>query len=843
MRGGAFFNMKLQPTVQKPPSLTPLVVFSIGGEKPPRPFVAQHDATSDNLEAAAAAMTDMASALHAHHRGIGGRVERDGGHQSSTSPGAVDRGLKNTTSPHPAPLSSSSEARMASPPLPTSKQRNLRIDSSVPSPFGRSDALVVSDTYLTTSFGGVAAFYSLRLGQPCASAVVVHLLLPQTHGDTGSGMNCIKLSSDRIFFAPESFAEPQLVRVDCVDDRAATTVIAHKVYSLDKTYDRVHAPNVVVKTVRYAGGGSFLSFGGQMTKRQAAALGGSQMPTRLDLLVAATGGGNAHAGSGSALSSLSSDTLLSDSSSSTLVGAASSPANASGQAQPPWYASHMASGHHFSLVVVSLPQTDVLLSWGTNANGELGNGATAAVTEPQPVVLTAMKRLQPGEYLRVAQIACGKHHAAVITRSAHLFTWGNNKYGQLGHGDFTSRLAPQEVNFTLTTLAVTSSAHRALRVKHAVERGGTNVTHVCCGAYHTLFVTHQQQILGMGYNQAGQLGSGHRLQQYKGWCSCSPIAVEGLRDRSVLDLAAGQNHSACVLSNGDVYVWGCGDDGRLGTGDRESVSSPTLLSTLRDAKVRARTVRCGARHTAVISDRDLLYVWGANEFGQLGCGGRRTRLRPALVAFPPFVTHGVADVSLGEFHSACVAFSGVAYTWGLDLAAESADVEQRNTPQAINMPHNRVERVRRVSCGWAHTNLSIFQTSADDDPEISSKQATSFHRKLEREKLQLRRDELLRWRAFVSPTVAPMWRQQTKRWRQVKGRVPTASPSHDNDHLPDFDRHEPESAGRLSSGRDISDKRAPLKEFKALVEAYTTPPIKDALHHVAKLLGHSMAHR
>lgn len=627
------------------------------------------------------------------------------------------------------------------------------------------------------------------------------------------------------------------MRVDCADDRAATVAIAHKVYSLDRSFDHALAPDVVVKTARSGGrGGSLLSFGAQMTKRQAAALGGAQVPTRLDLLTPALGGAApspSMAGEGSPTNS---------SSSSSLAGLTNAPTTA----EPPWYINHLASGHHFSLVVVSLPQTDALLSWGANANGELGNGATAAVSEPQPVLTAPMQRLLPGECLRIAQVACGKHHAAVVTRSAHLFTWGNNKYGQLGHGDFATRLVPQEVNLTLASLTVSSSARRALRVKHAVKRGGTNVTHVCCGSYHTLFVTHQQQILGMGYNQAGQLGIGHRLQQYKSWRSCTPIAVEGLRDCSILDLAAGQNHSACVLNNGDVYVWGCGDDGRLGTGDRDSMSSPTLLLTLRNAKVRARTIRCGARHTAVISDRDLLYVWGANEFGQLGCGDRRTRLKPALVAFPPLLSHGVADVSLGEFHSACITFTGVAYTWGLDLAAESTDIEQRNTPQPIQLPGHQAERVKRVSCGWAHTNLSTQLVGNEESSGSSNNQPTSFHRKLEREKMQVRRDEVARWRAFVSPGGVSTWQQQARLLRHVKGRVSLAmEPGGKFDRplkvpvsvIRENDRSPRQNKIALPR-RDAQD----IVELKSVVRGYCNAAIQDAIKHVGRLLV-ARAHR
>lgn len=702
--------------------------------------------------------------------------------------------------------------------LPVPGGRPARLDSTTASPFDRSDALIVSDPYLSTSFGGAAAYYSLRLGQPCVSAVVVHLVLPVDAA-------CIKLSSDRLFFTPETFADPQLVRVDCVDDRAATTTIAHKVYSLDRNYDRVHTPNVLVSTAR-SGTGSFLSYGGHLSRRQA-----SQAPTRLNLLSAALPNDE---------TATSIDSLDTSSSTLTLL-SCTGPTNTNGGAPSElmWHVSHLASGDHFSVVAVALPQADVLLSWGTNTNGELGNGATVANAEPSPVLMAPLQRLQPGEILRVAQVACGKHHVAVVTRAAHLFTWGGNKHGQLGHGDFTARQTPCVVQFTLTT-TVGSSAHRALRVKHTVERGGTNVTHVCCGAFHTLFVTHQQLILGMGYNQAGQLGLGHRLQQLKRWRSCTPAAIEALRDSSVLDIAAGQNHSACVVSNGDVFTWGCGDDGRLGTGNHESVSVPTRVETLRDSRIRARTVRCGARHTAIISDRDLLYTWGANDFGQLGCGDRHARLRPSLIAFPLFVTHGVADMSLGEFHSACVVFSGEAYAWGLDLSAGNADVGQRTTPHSVEMPDNKGERVRRVSCGWSHINMSTQQTSPDD--QDGGKQSTSFVRKLERERLELRKEELAHWRAFISRGVSVV-PSLSKRWSHVKGRISLVDDLEGRKRVDVRCRQQDEEqredmldiSGPEMSTLLIATNTMEVLQLTRLVTRYVQVPIHSAIRHIEQV--------
>ena len=48
-------------------------------------------------------------------------------------------------------------------------------------------------------------------------------------------------------------------------------------------------------------------------------------------------------------------------------------------------------------------------------------------------------------------------------------------------------------------------------------------------------------------------------------------ALEGVR---VVAVAAGVAHSMAVASDGSVFTWGYGGDGRLGHGDRENQLSP-----------------------------------------------------------------------------------------------------------------------------------------------------------------------------------------------------------------------------------------------------------------------------
>uniref|UniRef100_K3WYC0 RCC1-like domain-containing protein n=1 Tax=Globisporangium ultimum (strain ATCC 200006 / CBS 805.95 / DAOM BR144) TaxID=431595 RepID=K3WYC0_GLOUD len=579
----------------------------------------------------------------------------------------------------------------------------------------------------------------------------------------------MKVSSDRICFTPENYNVPQLVRIDVMDHHSHSSVISHRIFSLDKSYDRISTPSVVVKT-DWCGIGSLWTFGGPMSKRKVAAVGSKT--TRIDLYKAIPTLPT-YSGPGTSF-------RVVDSGGGQHLG------------DPSWFVSHLASGHNFSLAVVLHQNTMLCFSWGLNAHGELGLGSTSSLPEPQ--LITSLPIQVHGERLGVLAVSCGKHHVALVTTQAKLFTWGNNKYGQLGHGDYTNRLVPQEVHFAFA-LATLASHQRALRIKHTIlERGGsgTNVTHAACGAFHTLFVTHQQNILTMGYNQAGQLGIGHRLQHLKGWRSCVPIVVETLRDRSVLDVAAGQNHSACVLSNGEVYVWGCGDDGRLGIDTRDCEMQPVVVSSLRAAGVNARSVCCGARHTAIVSDCDLLYMWGANEFGQLGCGDKVPRLKPCLVSFPAFVADGIADVSLGEFHSACVTHRGDAFIWGLDLSGESVQIDQCSTPRRVllneddeggDVGNGNGECARKVSCGWAHTNIvtharpdSVMENGGGT-PFESSSHSSHFHRNLENKQSVLRRDEAARWRAQAAPWGLPTCLQHDSQrrggmWKRGKHRTP-----------------------------------------------------------------------
>ena len=79
-------------------------------------------------------------------------------------------------------------------------------------------------------------------------------------------------------------------------------------------------------------------------------------------------------------------------------------------------------------------------SCGCNSHGQLGQGSSRG-KEP-------LRRLVEVEALsdeRVVQLACGGAHSAAVTADGHLYTWGKNANGQLGHGDVSTLDEPTRV--------------------------------------------------------------------------------------------------------------------------------------------------------------------------------------------------------------------------------------------------------------------------------------------------------------------------------------------------------------------------------------------------------------
>jgi len=125
----------------------------------------------------------------------------------------------------------------------------------------------------------------------------------------------------------------------------------------------------------------------------------------------------------------------------------------------------------------------------------------------------------------------------------------------------------------------------------------------------------------------------------------------------IVDVDCGSQHTAAISDKGDLYVFGSSDCGQLGTGkyDRELVPFKVDLHS----KIRA--IACGSQHTLIMTEHFKVYASGNNSLGQLGIGNKRNSLVFHRVSFNSDVT--VKKIAAGN-HSAAISENGDLYLWG-----------------------------------------------------------------------------------------------------------------------------------------------------------------------------------
>lgn len=111
---------------------------------------------------------------------------------------------------------------------------------------------------------------------------------------------------------------------------------------------------------------------------------------------------------------------------------------------------YCASANDF--VAMGILDDGSLYTWGTSSSGILGHGDRVKRTEP-----TMVQALR-GSRVAFVRLISGTHAYAVMA-TGELFTWGDNRSQQLGHGDKETRLAPRIVKKLEGKRVVAVDAH------------------------------------------------------------------------------------------------------------------------------------------------------------------------------------------------------------------------------------------------------------------------------------------------------------------------------------------------------------------------------------------------
>ena len=136
-------------------------------------------------------------------------------------------------------------------------------------------------------------------------------------------------------------------------------------------------------------------------------------------------------------------------------------------------------------------------------------------------------------------------------------------------------------------------------------------------------------------------------------------------DSDWVTAAAGLGHSAAIKSDGTLWMWGANNYGQLGNGTTTTNFGINQVGSDTDWIA----VSLGAQHTLALKSDGTIWAWGWDSDGQLGIGGLGDQLTPLRVG----TDTDWVKIEAGYFASYGIKNDGTLWAWGRNDSGQLGD--------------------------------------------------------------------------------------------------------------------------------------------------------------------------
>eukprot|EP01080_Neovahlkampfia_damariscottae_P006174 gene6174-10181_t len=272
-----------------------------------------------------------------------------------------------------------------------------------------------------------------------------------------------------------------------------------------------------------------------------------------------------------------------------------------------------------------------------------------------------------------SKISAGSHHNLVLTTNNDTFSFGSNRYGQLGLKDNINKYVPNKIS--------------------VVNENGTEevITKISAGSFHSLLLTENHQIYSFGDTIDGQLGIG--LFSDTGVSTPTKVPISN----KIKEISAGGFHSILLDQSGNLLVAGYNAQGQLGSGDVYSRNLFIQLVSIGNVS----SISAGAASSAVIMNSDI-YTFGLGTYGTLGHGDRISKNVPTRIV-------GFSNISIAHverYHLLVIDQNGTVFGsgfngWGqlgLDDLIDRYSLSKLKTPKSFKVGVGKAGRSYFLTC-------------------------------------------------------------------------------------------------------------------------------------------------
>lgn len=336
-----------------------------------------------------------------------------------------------------------------------------------------------------------------------------------------------------------------------------------------------------------------------------------------------------------------------------------------------WVRASNAAGSTDSQAVTVTVVPGRMVSFGSNAHGQLGDGTITEHTVPLQIAGGG------------GSVSGGNTRTLLLKSDGTLWGAGSNDYYELGvpSGEDLANFTQIDGNVaavasgrlysmylktdgTLWAMGYFDWKVNGMWLSEVPVQVASGVAKFSAGDDQFFYIDTAGTLHGAGRNFWGQLGDGSQIDRD------TPVVIA----TDVADVSAGSSYTLFLKQDGTVWGTGWNPYGQLGTGDSDTIEGTPVLVTTGVSKIFS-----GDRHSFLIKTDGSLWGMGYNAYGQLGLGHTTSQNSPVQI------DTGVTLASAGDFHSVYLKSDGTLMTMGINNSGQLGNGAYQNsaTPQML----------------------------------------------------------------------------------------------------------------------------------------------------------------
>lgn len=272
---------------------------------------------------------------------------------------------------------------------------------------------------------------------------------------------------------------------------------------------------------------------------------------------------------------------------------------------------------------------------GATSSGIIdGNGIIiSGSVRPESAMLTTPTQLMSG----VSQVSAGTGHVLALKKDGTVWAWGTNASGQLGNGaagDLVTK--PVQVLSDATSVYMAWGVSFAIKqdgslwfwgkdkysldqkVSYTPQKVMDNVKQIALGGLRMLALKTDGTVWSWG----------KRSDDEPGYDKKAPFATPEKLLENAVSVYANEYAFGAITNEADLYMWGSNARGMVGTGEATSFyPNPVKITD------RAAQLAIGYDHVLAVKEDGSVYAWGKNVYGTFPFVKDKLIAQPSLLLY------------------------------------------------------------------------------------------------------------------------------------------------------------------------------------------------------------------